>query len=65
MDLDPGTTKTVYLGLKYGELEDPDPLYPNVNPRIRIRIRIDIKWIRNAAFFPVQNMAIFKWQGGG
>ena len=30
---------------------DPDPLFPNVDPRIRIRIRIHVKmrWIRNAA----------------
>ena len=32
-----------------GGSEDPDPLYPNVDPRIRIRIRIHVKirWIRN------------------
>ena len=28
---------------------DPDPLYPTVDPKIRIRIRIHVKmrWIRN------------------
>ena len=27
---------------------DPDPLLPNVDPRIRIRIHIKMRWIRNA-----------------
>ena len=26
---------------------DPDPLYPNEDPRIRIRIHVKIRWIRN------------------
>ena len=32
-----------------GGSEDPDPLFPNVDPRIRIRIHVKMKWIRNAA----------------
>ena len=27
---------------------DPDPLFPNVDPRIRIRIHVKMRWIRNA-----------------
>ena len=36
--------------LVWSSVSDPDPLFPNVNPRIRIRIRIHVKmrWIRNA-----------------
>ena len=29
---------------------DPDPLFPNVVPRIRIRIHVKMRWIRNAGF---------------
>ena len=32
-----------------GGSEDPDPLLPNVDPRIRIRIHVKMRWIRNAA----------------
>ena len=32
-----------------GGSEDPDPLLPNVDPRIRIRIHIKMRWIRNGA----------------
>ena len=28
----------------------PDPLFPEVDPRIRIRIHINMKWIRNTDF---------------
>ena len=34
--------------LRKGGSEDPDPLFPNVDPRIRIRIHIKMRWIRNA-----------------
>ena len=36
--------------LRKGGSEDPDPIFQNVDPRIRIRIRIHVKmrWIRNA-----------------
>ena len=27
---------------------DPDPFFPNVDPRIRIRIHVKMRWIRNA-----------------
>ena len=30
--------------------KDPDPLFPNVDPRIQIRIHVKMRWIRNAAF---------------
>ena len=37
--------------LRKGGSEDPDsdPLFPNVDPRIRIRIHVKMRWIRNAA----------------
>ena len=31
------------------EDQDPDQLFPNVDPRIRIRIHVKVRWIRNAA----------------
>ena len=34
--------------LRKGGSEDPDPLFPNVDPRIRIRIHVKMRWIRNA-----------------
>ena len=39
--------------LRKGGSEDPDPLSPNVDPRIRIRIHVKMRWIRNAAFNPL------------
>ena len=36
--------------LRKGGSEDPDPLFPNVDPRIRIRIHVKMRWIRNAGF---------------
>ena len=37
--------------LQKGGSEDPDPdsLFPNVDRRIRIRIHVKMRWIRNAA----------------
>ena len=29
---------------------DPDPLFPNVDPRIRIQIHVKMRWIRNADY---------------
>ena len=39
---------------------DPDPLYQNVDPGIRIRIRIHVKivWIRNPANFTFLNIKL-------
>ena len=34
--------------LRKGGSEDPDPLFPNVDPRIRIRIHVKMRWILNA-----------------
>ena len=31
-----------------GGSEDPDPLFPNVDPRIRIGVHVKMRWIRNA-----------------
>ena len=33
--------------LRKGGSEDPDPLFPNVDPRIWIRIDVKMRWIRN------------------
>jgi len=33
--------------LQKGGYEDPDPLFSNVDPRIRIQVKM--RWIRNAA----------------
>ena len=41
----PGSGHTI----SKGESEDPDPLFPNVDPRIRLRINVKMRWIRNAA----------------
>ena len=35
-----------------GGFEDPDPLFPNVDPRIRIRIHVKMRWIRNTGENP-------------
>ena len=37
--------------LRKGGSEDPDPLFPNVEPRIRILIHVKMRWIRNAAVY--------------
>ena len=36
--------------LRKGGSEDPDPLFPNADPRIQIRIHVKMRWIRNAAY---------------
>ena len=34
--------------LRKGGSEDPDQPFPNVDPRIRIRIHVKMRWFRNA-----------------
>ena len=41
--------------LRKGGSEDPDPFFPNVDPRIRIRIHVKMRWIRNAAINKTKN----------
>ena len=38
---------------------DPDPLYPNVDLRIRIRIHVKMRWIRNPVMIYVLNTPNF------
>ena len=48
---DPNPLKKALIWiLRKGKSEDldPDPLFPNVDPRIRIRIHVKMIWIRNA-----------------
>ena len=41
-------------------VSDPDPLFPNVDSRIRIRIHVKMRWIRNAGAKCVQHYDIFE-----
>ena len=38
---------------------DPDPLFPNVDPRIRIRTHVKMSWIRNAGtYIPSRSLCL-------
>ena len=48
--------REVNLETAQSSVSDPDPLFPNVDSRIRIRIHVKMRWIRNAGW----NFVIFR-----